>query len=193
MSEIMEYSAAALALAGIGLMTMRRRLGWILNFASCLLYARVFFESKLYGDSGLQFFFAAMQLWGWMHWNRHRTDIGLRLRYLSFDEAWNTLLMVLAGTLLLGSLLHHYTDTDVPWIDAFCTAASILGQVLQVMRFRENWWVWMLVNLVYMPLYLQKGLTATALLYGLFFAMACWGLLQWNNILRQQQKTQDFT
>ena len=186
-AQIIEYTAAALALGGVGMMTMRMRLGWVLNFLSCLLYTWVFYNSKLYGDAALQIGFGVMQVWGWLRWKNYSSEGEIPLRSMDFDGLWNTLLLVIGGSLLLGLLLSRGTDSDVPWTDASCTAGSITAQILQIARYRENWLLWILVNLVYVPLYLYKELPATAILYSVFFMMAVGGLWQWNKKLRQQQ------
>lgn len=186
--NLIEYLAAFSALAGVGLMALHRRSGWVLNFVSCLCYTWVFYSSKLYGDAGLQVFFAIMQVWGWFHWSTKKDGKPLLLRALSFDGFWNSLLCVLGGSLMLGILLQHGTDTDVPWIDAVCTSGSMVAQILQIGRYRENWLLWILVNLVYVPLFLFKGLPLTALLYALFLLMAAWGWLLWNRKLRNQKR-----
>jgi len=113
------------------------------------------------------------------------------LRSLSFDGLWNSLLVMLGGSLLLGLWLAAATDTDVPWADAFCTSGSLVAQLLQIGRFRENWLLWILVNLIYVPLYVYKGLTATAILYAVFLLMAVWGLWQWNRNPRSPQEPQE--
>ena len=43
----------------------------------------------------------------------------------------------------------------------------------------ENWHVWIAVDVLYVGLYLYKGLTLTAILYALFCVMAVIGLLAW--------------
>lgn len=183
----LEYLAASFALLGVGMMVLRLQIGWILNFCSSGLYFLIFFQSKLYGDASLQVFFALMQVWGWLHWKEQGREQLIPPRKLSFDGLWNCVLCVLGGTLLLGVWLSFGTDSDVPWSDAFCTSGSLVAQVLQITRFRENWLLWMLVNLIYIPLYLYKSLPATALLYGVFLGMAFWGWRQWNRQLRRTQ------
>ncbi len=165
-------------------MVMRQRIGWLLNFGSSTVYCWIFFQSKLYGDAGLQVFFALMQVWGWLHWKEQSKEQLMMLRKLSFDGLWNCLLCVMGCTLLLGVWLSFGTDTDVPWTDAFCTSGSVVAQVLQITRYRENWLLWILVNLIYVPLYLYKSLPATALLYAVFLGMAIWGWMQWNRQLQ---------
>jgi nicotinamide mononucleotide transporter len=72
-----------------------------------------------------------------------------------------------------------YTDTDVPWIDGFLTAGSLLGTVLTARKKIENWHTWILVDILYVGLYVYKGLNMTALLYALFVVLAVLGLRSW--------------
>ncbi|MEY3982755.1 MAG: hypothetical protein RL160_312 [Bacteroidota bacterium] len=181
---MVEYLAATLALLGVGLMVLRQRIGWIMNFCSSGLYLWIFLQSKLYGDAGLQLCFAIMQLWGWFHWKKQDFGQSIQPRQLSFDGRWNSVLCVIGGTSTLGLMLLYGTDTDVPWTDAFCTSGSLVAQILQITRYRENWLLWILVNLIYIPLYLYKSLPATALLYAVFLGMAIWGWMQWGQHMR---------
>ena len=61
--------------------------------------------------------------------------------------------------------LRRFTDTDVPWWDAFPTAASVVGQWLLGRKYVENWPVWIVVNVVGAALFAYKGLWLTVLLY----------------------------
>jgi nicotinamide mononucleotide transporter len=56
-----------------------------------------------------------------------------------------------------GLFLDRFTDTDVPWWDAFPTAASVLGQWLLGRKYVENWPVWIAVNVVAIGLFAYKG------------------------------------
>ena len=85
-----------------------------------------------------------------------------------------------AGFVLLALFLDNFTDTDVPNIDGFLTAGSLLGQVLLSRKKVENWIVWIVVDILYVGLYLYKGLMLTAILYGIFVVLASIGLYAWS-------------
>jgi nicotinamide mononucleotide transporter len=70
----------------------------------------------------------------------------------------------------------------VPHIDGFLTAGSIVGQLLLSRKKLENWHVWIIVDVLYVGLYVYKGLMLTAILYALFCVMAAIGLRAWANI-----------
>jgi nicotinamide mononucleotide transporter len=153
---------------------------WFFAIVSSATYAAVFLESKLYGDTGLQFVFIAVSAWGWYQWlYGGGTGRGLGVTRLS---GWGWLLSGggwLAGFALLSLFLKTVTDTDVPYIDGFLTAGSLLGQLLLSRKKLENWHVWIAVDILYVGLYVYKALFLTAVLYALFVVMAIAGLLAW--------------
>ncbi len=78
--------------------------------------------------------------------------------------------------------LRRYTDTDVPWWDAFPTAASVVGQWLLGRKYVENWPTWIVVNVVGVALFAYKGLWLTVLLYAVFVAMSVVGWRAWRRL-----------
>jgi len=159
-------------------------LAWPLAIASSLLYALLFADSRLYGEAGLQFVFVAVAFWGWRQWLRGRGDDGSKLRVhrLSARGRWATLAATLLAWPLLGLLLRHGTDSDVPYLDALPTVASVTGQLLLGRKLVENWPVWVAVNIVSVGLFAYKGLWLTVLLYALFTMLALVGWRAWHRM-----------
>jgi nicotinamide mononucleotide transporter len=159
-------------------------IGWPLAIVSSLLYALLFADSKLYGEASLQFVFIAVAAWGWWQWQRGRGLDGTTLRVRSLAPRWRLLALVatLAAWPLLALLLQHVTDSDVPWLDALPTVASITGQLLLGRKLVENWPVWVVVNIVSVGLFAYKGLWLTVLLYALFTLMALAGWRAWRQL-----------
>lgn len=181
----LELISFVLSVATVALNIRQVHWAWLFAIVSSATYAVVFFHSRLYGDMGLQFVFIGTAIWGWQQWLRggamHR---GLSVsRLTSAGRAW-CVAAWLAGFLLLSFFLRTYTDTDVPYIDAFLTAGSLVGQVLLARKKIENWQVWIAVDVLYVGLYLYKQLTLTAVLYTLFILLAWMGLRTWQRALR---------
>jgi nicotinamide mononucleotide transporter len=85
---------------------------------------------------------------------------------------------------LLGVLLARFTDTDVPYFNAFPTVGSFIGQVLLALKFVETWPVWLVVNAVSVVLYATKSLWLTAMLYVIFGALSVIGWRRWRTLAR---------
>lgn len=178
----LEVVAFALALAMVGFTIRVDPLGWPLACVSSLLYFALFWNSRLYGDASLQIFFAAMALWGWWQWLRGTRTGGepLDVQSLTRSGRWRVVATIAVGWPLTGLFLRRYTDTDVPWWDAFPTAASVVGQWLLGRKYIENWPTWIVVNAVSIALFIHKALWLTALLYVLFVALSVVGWRAWS-------------
>ena len=161
-------------------------LGWPLAMVSSLLYGLLFMQSKLYGEAGLQLLFIALAGWGWWQWLRGKGDDGkaLRVSRMSRRSRASAALATLAAWPLLGQLLKHATDSDVPFLDALPTVASVTGQILLARKRVENWAVWLFVNVVSVGLFAYKGLWLTMVLYSLFAALSVVGLRAWQRLER---------
>ncbi len=184
----LECVAFVLALAMVLLNIRVDARAWPLAIASSLLYCALFWNSRLYGEAGLQIFFAVVAGWGWWQWLRGTTADGaaLRVGWLGARGRWTLVAVLALAWPATGAFLRRYTDTDVPWWDAFPTAASVIGQWLLGRKHVENWIVWLVVNVVSVLLFAYKGLWLTVLLYSVFVALSVQGLVAWRRIAREQ-------
>ncbi|MEO5843706.1 MAG: nicotinamide riboside transporter PnuC [Caldimonas sp.] len=177
----LEVVAFVLAIAMVFCNIRVDPLAWPLAIASSLLYFLLFWNSRLYGDASLQVFFAVVAAWGGWQW-RHGTDTAgqpLRVRSLGAKGRLRVLVAIAIAWPAAAWFLRRFTDTDVPWWDAFPTAASLVGQWLLGRKYVENWPVWIVVDVVAAALFAYKGLLLTALLYVVFVAMAAVGWRNW--------------
>ena len=177
----LELVAFVLALAMVGCNIREIHWGWPLAIVSSLLYFALFWRSRLYGEAALQIFFAVIAVWGWAQWLSGRQGDGSPLRVARLSR--RGLALTVGACALMwpatGLFLKSFTDTDVPWWDAFPTAASVVGQVLLGRKFIENWAVWTVVNIVSVGLFAYKGLWLTVILYTLFAVLSMVGWRAW--------------
>lgn len=188
----LELLSFVLSIVTVGCNIRQIHWGWLFAILSSGLYALVFRDAKLYGDMGLQFVFIAVSCWGWWQWLKGDLDTRseitsgelvfpqLRPSRLSRIEKLWSLAFWLISFIVFYFFLSRFTDTDVPFADGFLTAGSLLGQILISRKKLENWLVWILVDVLYVALYLYKGLHLTAVLYAIFVLMAVVGARAWS-------------
>ena len=183
----LEVIAFVLALANIGCNVFEIHWGWPLTIIASALYVWLFYVSKLYGEAGVNAFFAVTAVWGWWQWLRgHREDSNAPLKIARLDRngivitvgAWAVLWVICA------MLLRAITDSDVPFADGFVTSGSIVGTVLLGRKFIENWPLWLVVNAASIALFIHKNLHLTVVLYAVFFLLAIWGWIGWTKRLK---------
>lgn len=176
-----EIAGFALSLWMVACNMQVKPLAWPLAIVASLLYFLLFWNGKLYGEASLQLLFAVLALWGWWQWLRGTSDDGraLRVRRLSPRGLLAATLATLFAWPLLGLFLAHQTDSQVPYLDAFPTVASLTGQWLLARKYQENWAVWVIVNMVSVALFASKGYWLTVLLYALFIPLSLAGWRAW--------------
>ncbi|MBB2146407.1 nicotinamide riboside transporter PnuC [Pedobacter sp. LMG 31464] len=161
---------------------------WPIAIVSVLIYIVIFFESKLYADMGLQFYFFAMNIYGWYYWSKQRDNpekerpIGI----ITLKEIVLSVIGIIVFTLALGFILHKNTDASFPFIDSFCTACSLIAQIFLARKVLQNWLIWIFVDIIYVSVYFSKELYATGLMYALYVIIATIGYIDWRKIYREQ-------
>jgi len=184
---LLEWSAVALSALGVWLMAQRRMLAWPVGLVSVGLYALVFFEARLYSDMLLQGAFAAFLAYGWATWHRQdKPDGRVAIAPLAMEACARDLGLGVAFGLALGAAMHTWTNAALPWLDAMLAALSLVAQWWQARRHAAAWWLWIVVDVVYVGMYAVKALHATAALYLVFVALAVAGLRTWKKAARQE-------
>ncbi len=154
-------------------------LNWPLAIISITSYLFLFYEYKLYGDSALQIYFLATSIYGWRFWIKRKASVEVPVSALTRKETIIAVLSILFLSGLTGVILDLKTDSDVPYADAFCTSVSLVAQFLLTRKILQNWTLWIIVDICYIPLYLHKELYLTAMLYALFLILAVMGFADW--------------
>ena len=181
----LEIVAAVVGAVSVWLTARQHLWAWPTAIVTVLLYAVVFREARLYADMGLQVVYAALSCYGWYEWKfggEGRTTLRV-----SRTPRW--LWPVFAAgagalTLALGWTFARYTDAAIPYVDSGLTAVSLVAQGMQTRKLVEHWLVWVAVDLVYVPVFVGRGLYATAGLYVVFLGLAVMGWREWRGELQ---------
>lgn len=178
--EVIGFVTGAACVYGVA----RQKLwNWPIGILNNIAFTILFLGAGLYGETVLQIIFAAVSAYGWYNWVRGRAETGERndlpIRDASRKEIILGLAATVAGTVAVAMILTHGTDSQVPWPDAFVLTASLVATYWQAKKIFQHWYLWILIDVVSIPLYFSRGLTLTALLYIGFLALCLYGLIDW--------------
>ncbi|MBN6152648.1 nicotinamide mononucleotide transporter [Xanthomonas sp. AmX2] len=181
----LELIAVLVNVLGVWLTARRVRWCWPVNVVAVLLYAWLFYQWKLYSDMLLQGVYVVLQGYGWWRWSQGRLDDGrIHVGPLPPREGLYSLLAGAAGALLLGWLMHRHTDAALPWLDAALSAFSLVASFWAARKRIANWGLWIVLDILYVGVFVYKGLYPTAALYAGFVVLAAYGLRLWQADLR---------
>ena len=183
-ASLVELVAVAFGLVSVYLSTREHIVSWPTAIVNVAIFFFLFWKAKLYADAVLQLFYLVLSVYGWYEWlyggarhSRLRVSRARRVHWLVLAP------LFLAGGLALGAILDRYTDSPVPYFDALLTSASLAAQWMMTRKLVENWILWIAADIVYVPLFISRGLPFTALQYAVFLVLAGMGWLSWRRSL----------
>lgn len=183
-SSLIEQIAAIISLSAIILTVMQRNSSWILDIISSIIYGFVFYTAGFYSDSLLQAVFISMSIYGWFSWaGKQAGRPVLTIRNSSRNENYLALLLLVTLTVIGGYIFTNFVrGAAYAYTDSFCTALSIVATWLTARKIIQNWYLWILADLIYINLFCLKHLYPTAILYSVLVILAVTGLNSWKKI-----------
>ena len=189
-----EWAACGLSLAYVYLAAKNSVWCWPLAFVgSCLWAWQVWTAYDLIFDTALNVFYAAMAVVGLARWlsadgGESETELPItRMRRV------HHLGVVTAGALLAFLLAmwgrYFYPAAALPALDAVTTVFSILATFLLIGRRLGNWLYFLVVDLVYVYIYLDRGSVIFAATFVIYAVMAVYGYRAWRVEMGASAKT----
>jgi len=153
---------------------------------STAIYVYLLLKWSLLGDTMINAYYFLMSIYGWYVWTRKidETYIHPISRISGMDRIVQ--LLIFTGTLVFVYVVYITFDKWNDWtayVDTLTTAIFFVGMWLMARRKLENWFFWILGDIISIPLYFYKGLTFTSFQYILFTVMAIFGYLSWKKTL----------
>jgi nicotinamide mononucleotide transporter len=183
----LENVAAVITLVGIWLTTRRTLLCWPVVLVSDVLYLIVFYRENLKSDTLLQVFFIAFTLYSWWNWWRGvRVDGEVRVMPLRLRDWIAALIVGAIGSVVVGWWMARI-GAALPHLDAALAVFSLVASWWEARKHTANWWLWIVVDSVYVGEYLYKDMWTTAALYTAFVVLAVLGLRDWQRAAKAIQ------
>ncbi|MCH8256692.1 MAG: nicotinamide mononucleotide transporter [Proteobacteria bacterium] len=167
---------------------------WPIGLVYSLVSLVVFMQTKLYSEFGLHIYYAVMNAYGWYYWSRadaQDSSGSLPVTRINRVTGYILLALVALGIPLLAELMLQFTDADMAYADSTITIMSFTAMWMTARKLIENWYVWLLVDIIATIVYIIKGIELYAVLYGVYIGMAVAGLIAWRATLVARERLQE--
>jgi nicotinamide mononucleotide transporter len=183
----LEILAVVLAI-GYLLLAIRQNIWcWLCAGLSTAIYVWLFFNARLYMESGLNAFYFAMAIYGWYVWTTGRSDGHERpVTVWPVRTHAVAIVIVLLASVASGYMLDSRTDAAFPYVDSLTTWGAIWATFLVARKVLENWWYWLVIDIASVFIYWTRDLELTSLLFVLYVVMIPFGIVSWSKSMREQ-------
>lgn len=192
---------------------------WMAAFVSTAIYTVLFWKVSLLMESVLNIYYMGMALYGYWVWQqdgnglkvtnvntagssassntasvaRHAETMGTLVLSWSLNKHLMLIGVTAIVSLVVGYLMANYTEASFPYLDAATTCYAVMTTYLVAKKVLENWLYWIVIDLVSIYLYFQKGLMLTTGLFMAYVIMAGVGYFMWRKRLHNQEQQGAFS
>ncbi len=183
LSNYFEVLAAALGFGAIFLQIKQNVWYWLVSIVMVSMYIFIYIDARLYADMSLQVYYLVVSFYGWYMWlfgkkiNNHHEPLSVSR---TGAKLWYRLTLIsVIAFFLIAWLLIRFTDSDLPYWDAFTTSLSFTATWMLARKKLENWLIWIVVDAFSVGIYIYKQLYPTAVLFFFLTLLAIVGYIKW--------------
>jgi nicotinamide mononucleotide transporter len=153
------------------------------------IYVYLLWKWSLLGDMMINFYYVIMSIYGWYHWTRKKDNV-VQFK-ISRMNSYEKKVSVVIFVLTIGFVLAIYTFFDkfthwTSYVDTLVTGIFFVGMWLMARRKIENWILWIIGDIISIPMYFVKGYSFTSIQYLIFTILAIMAYLEWKRTLQQK-------
>lgn len=182
-----EAGAVILAISYLLLAVRENILCWYCALVSTTIFTFLFWDVSLLMESALNVYYIIMAIYGWHQWKFGGSKkSGVFISSLGLRENILIITIILIATLVSGWLLSQHTNAAWPYVDSFTTWASVVTTFMVAKKILENWLYWLVIDSISIPLYIDRGLYLTAILFMVYIVIVIIGYLDWRQRFIEQ-------
>lgn len=162
-------------------------LTFVFGFAQVITYTYLCCVEHFYAEIAINIYYFITMIYGVYCWRRRMNSNTLQVhtRRLSKNVFPFLIVAVVLLSVFTGWLLQQYTDDPQPYLDAFTTVPAIAAQILMVMAYREQWYLWLIVDILALVMWLRAENYCMAAQYAFWCANCLYGYIQWTKSLEE--------
>ncbi len=165
-------------------------LTFFFGFGQIVTYTYLCYLERFYAGIAMNVFYFVTQVYGLFAWrkrlqksNEQTTEVTITTRSLPFPVLLTVSAASLIVSALVGWLLSTYTADGSPYLDAFTTIPALVAQVLMMLAYREQWYLWLFVDVLTAVMWLLAGNYCMTALYAFWCLTCLFGYIRWTKQL----------
>ena len=188
----LEFFAAFLGVISVWFAKKNKILVYPTGIISTLIYVWILFKNQLLGDLIINTYFFLMSIYGWFFWSRKdEGNFQNNISRLNLNESIFGIIIFIFSFISVRFIynISNWQESYVSSIDTLTTAIFCSAMWFMARRKIEHWILWIIGDIVSVPLYIYKGLYFTSIQYLIFTIIALLGFFTWLKELNKKKLT----
>ena len=187
--KLLEMAGLAVGLAYLYFEYHANRLVWLMSVIMPMISMVIYFKAGIYADFAINIYYLVIAIYGYIAWTfglKRGKRAPLPISNMPLKHYLTTAMALAAIFTFLSWSLINFTNSNVPYWDAFTTALSIVAMWMLARKYAQQWLAWFIVDAVCVGLYFYKGIYFYSLLYAIYTVIALFGYRKWLRLMRTQ-------
>ncbi|WP_299116241.1 nicotinamide riboside transporter PnuC [uncultured Winogradskyella sp.] len=189
---ILEAIAFVFGIASVWFAKQENILVYPTGIICTVITVYLLYINQYFGDMMMNFYYSIMSIYGWWNWSRKKND-----KYVVPISRTNSKEKIIGFGLFLVTMLVTFLvykafnyELELPnYIDIFTSGIFFTAMWYMANKKLENWTLWIIGDLITIPLYAHRGLGMLSLQYLIFTILAIMGYLAWKRNLSNKHQT----
>ena len=167
---------------------------YIFNFIQMITYMIICWDASLYLEFGEQVFYFIACIFGVICWKKHmkKNDDGSEQVIAKKFKAWHWIVTIAAtavSAIVLGYFGDNILNSTLSYLDALTVALAVIAQLLMVWRYREQWAIWIIIDVSSLVMFIILGQWSMVAMYVAWTVNAFYGWYNWSKGVQKYDET----
>lgn len=181
--DVLSLISAIAGVVSVVLCSQRKISFYTFGFIQIFTYSFICYNEGLYGKLLENAFYLITMIIGLYGWIKHYDNNIKEVETKYFKHPFRNEIIINVSIVIFTCLMYHplkmLNDTN-PLLDAFSTTVAFIAQILMILRYRESWYYWMIVNIFCAILWINAGDYCMTIQYIFWMANCFFGFSKWN-------------
>lgn len=182
--DIISLVSGCLGICSVCLTAQGRITAFAFGFAQVFTYTYICLRAHLYGEVAINIYYFITMVYGVYLWRRRMSPTTQRVvtRQLSWRVWFLLIIAIAASSVAIGYVLACFTDDPTPYMDSFTTVVALVAQVLMILAYRDQWFLWFAVDIVSVVMWIYVGNYCMAAQYAFWCCNCIYGYVRWTQL-----------
>jgi nicotinamide mononucleotide transporter len=187
---LLEFIAFVFGIASVWYAKKANILVYPLGLVATVITVYLLYKAGYLGDMMMNFYYSVMSLYGWWNWSRRKNNkrVVPISRTNTREKQIGVLLFILTiGVTYTVYVLNGQAIETANYIDIVTSGIFFTAMWYMATKKLENWTLWIIADLITVPLYAYRGLGMLSLQYLIFTILAIQGYISWSKHLSSEK------
>jgi nicotinamide mononucleotide transporter len=185
---ILEFLAFVFGLISVCFAKKRNVLVYPTGLVATIISVYLLYKAEYFGDMTMNFYYSIMSIYGWFIWSNNSENNIISISTTNSKEKLIGIVLFIL-TIFITYFIYQFFDYKLEllnYIDIFTSGIFFTAMWYMAKRKIENWILWIIGDIITVPLYAYRGLGMLALQYLIFTIIAIYAYLEWKRILQKK-------